>query len=192
MRVWAGAALSVLAAGARRVPALAGAILVSGCFSSLTAERPAEPPDGRVDALAVGEIRAPDVEHQRIARQIRRELVADVEASQAFARVLLPAPAVLPPRTVLLSGELLEAEDGSEALRFLIGPGVGAPRLRARYELHTADGLLLARFVQTAHSMDGAGYAAHWNPVYLDDIAADFAAETADAIVAWSKGGRLE
>ena len=81
---------------------------------------------------------------------------------------------------------------GSEALRFLAGYGVGSPTLRARFEISDPAGRVLASFEEDARSFDGTGYAAHWNPIEMEDLADDFAVETAEAIARWSRGEELD
>jgi hypothetical protein len=50
----------------------------------------------------------------------------------------------------------------------------------------------LAAFSQSARSFEGTGYAAHWSPVYLDDLVDDLAGRTAEAIVRWRRGRPLD
>jgi hypothetical protein len=80
--------------------------------------------------------------------------------------------------------------DGSEAVRFLVG--AGWPTLRARFEISDPTGRILAAFEEQARTFGGTGYAAHWNPVNTDQLADDFAAETAEAIARWSRGEELD
>jgi hypothetical protein len=80
--------------------------------------------------------------------------------------------------------------DGSEAVRFLVG--AGWPTLRARFEISDPTGRILAAFEEQARTFGGTGYAAHWNPVDMDELVAGFAIETAEAIVRWSRGDELD
>ena len=68
----------------------------------------------------------------------------------------------------------------------------GSPTLRARFEISDPGGRVLASFEEDAMSFDGTGYAAHWNPVDTDELVNDFAIETAEAIVRWSRGDELD
>ena len=179
----------------RRLLPILGAIALSGgtlgCSYSITPEA-VEPPPTKISTVAIGSIEAADPDRQRIARRFRRALANGLEDSEAFSRVLPTAPARLPADAVLVTGRFLEVNDGSEALRFLVGYGAGSPTLRARFEISDPTGRVLASFEEDARSYDGTGYAAHWNPVEVDDLADDFAVETAEAIARWSRGEELD
>jgi Domain of unknown function (DUF4410) len=179
----------------RRLLPILGAIALSGgalgCSHSITPEA-AEPPPTKISTVAIGLIEAADPDRQRIARRFRRALTAVLEDSEAFSRVLPTAPAQLPADAVLVTGRFLEVNDGSEVLRFLIGYGLGSPTLRAHFEISDPAGRVLASFEENARSFDGAGYAAHWNPIEMEDLAEDFAVETAEAIARWSRGEELD
>jgi hypothetical protein len=170
-----------------------GAIVLSSgasCCSFSIAPETIESPPPRISTVAIGSIEAADPDRQRIARRFRRALTAGLEDSEVFSRVLLTAPARLAEDAVLITGWLLEVKDGSEALRFLVG--AGWPTLRARFEISDPAGRVLASFEENAMSLDGMGYAAHWNPVDMDELVDGFAVETAAAIVRWSQGDELD
>ncbi len=118
----------------RRLLGILGAMALSsgalGCSFSITPEA-VEPPPTKISTVAIGSIEAADPDRQRIVRRFRRALAAGLEDSEAFSRVLSTAPAQLPADAVLVTGRFLEVKDGSEALRFLVGYGVGSPTLRA-------------------------------------------------------------
>jgi Domain of unknown function (DUF4410) len=179
----------------RRLLPILGAIALSGgalgCSHSITPEA-VEPPPTKISTVAIGLIEAADPDRQRIARRFRRALKAGLEDSEAFSRVLPTAPAQLPADAVLVTGRFLEVNDGSEALRFLVGYGLGSPTLRARFEISDPAGRVLASFEENARSFDGTGYGAHWNPIEMEDLAEDFAVETAEAIARWSRGEELD
>lgn len=162
-----------------------------GCSFSITPEA-VEPPPTKISAVAIGSIETADPDRQRVARRFRRSLMAGLEDSEAFSRVLSTVPAQLPEDAVLVTGRFLEVDDGSEALRFLVGAGAGAPSLRARFEISDPTGRVLVSFEEDAQSFDGTGYAAHWNPAGVDDLADDFAVETAEAIARWRRGEELD
>ncbi|MGE5442064.1 MAG: DUF4410 domain-containing protein [Bacteroidota bacterium] len=179
----------------RRLLGILGAMALSsgalGCSFSITPEA-VEPPPTKISTVAIGSIEAADPDRQRIVRRFRRALAAGLEDSEAFSRVLSTAPAQLPADAVLVTGRFLEVKDGPEALRFLVGYGVGSPTLRARFEISDLAGRVLASFEEDARSFDGTGYAARWNPVDTDDLADGFAVETAEAIARWSRGEELD
>jgi Domain of unknown function (DUF4410) len=163
-----------------------------GCSHSLTPASTVQAPDRPPTALAIGRITDDNPDQERFVRGYRRLLIAALEDSEAFPLVVSPAPSVLPSGAALLTGHFSRVSEGSETLRWLVGLGAGSPSLRARFEIHDAAGRRLAAFDQTARSFDGTGYAAHWNPVSTDDMAALFAVDTAAAVVAWSRGATLD
>ena len=171
--------------------ALFATLCGSGCSHSLSTQQQ-EPPPAKVTTVVIGAVVADDADHQREVRRFRRELAARLRDTGAFERVLSPAPPTLPAGALLVTGHIHRIGDGSETLRFAVGYGAGAPRLRARLEIHDAAGVRLAAFAQSARSFDGTGYAAHWNPAYLDDLVDDLAERTADAIVRWSRGRPID
>src|SRR5512132_3884064 len=109
---------------------------------------------------AIGSIEAADPDRQRIARRFRRALAHGLEDAEPFSRVLPTAPARFPAGAALVTGRFLEVNDGSEALRFLVGAGAGSTTLRARFEMSDPTGRVLASFEEDARSYDGTGYAA--------------------------------
>lgn len=164
---------------------------LAACSHSLSVQQQEAPPEGPT-VLVVGPIRADDDDHQREARRFRRALVERLRQADAFAQVLSSPPLTPPPGAVILTGQIHRIGDGSEALRFVVGYGAGAPRLRVRIAIHDSAGIRLAAFAEEDHSFDGTGYAAHWNPVYLDDLVDDLARRTAEAVVRWKQGRTLE
>lgn len=168
-----------------------GILGLAACSHSLSIQEEEAPPEGPT-ALVVGPIHADNDEHQREVRRFRRTLVEELRKADAFAQVLSSPPLTPPPGAVVLTGHIHRIGDGSEALRFVVGYGAGAPRLRIRIAIHDSAGVRLAAFAEEERSFDGTGYAAHWNPVYLDDLVDDLARRTAAAAVRWKEGRTLE
>jgi hypothetical protein len=177
----------------RCLPAVVLALVVAlgGCSHALSIQQQEAPP-ATVSVLAIGPIVADDANHRREVRRFQRALFERLHDSWAFERVLSPPPATLPQGAVVLTGHVHRIGDGAEALRFVGFSGVGAPRVRARFEIREDAGVRLAAFSQSVRSFEGTGYAAHWNPVYLDDVVDELAERTADAIVRWRHGESLQ
>lgn len=171
--------------------ALCAALLGAACSHSVSTlqEEPAPP---EIGAVVIGAVVADDDDHQREVRRFRRELAGHLQESEAFNRVLSVMPAKLPANAVVVTGHIHRIGDGSETLRFTVGYGAGAPRMRVRLHIHDVHGVRLAAFSQSARSFDGTGYSAHWDPVYLDDLVDDLAERSANAIVRWSQGETIE
>lgn len=163
----------------------------SGCSSIDPSSEQA--PGGPVREIAVGGFDSSDPDRQRIARHFRRELAARLRDSEAFEAVLLPPPPRLPAGAVLITGRMIDVSDGSDALRFLIGYGLGASSVRAQIELRDAGGQMLARFEDSARARDGSMSMTPWAAGSdADEVTAAMADGTADAIVRWSRGEGLE
>lgn len=165
---------------------LLGIIALAGCVHSRVVQQE-DPPQENVSTLVVGDVIADDANHEREVRLFRRLLIERLRRTGAFERVLTAPLQPLPPDAVTLTSHVHRIGDGSEALRFLAG-FAGAPRLRVRLAIHDAAGSRLAAFVEEAHNPDGTGYAAHWSPVYLDDVIADVAERAAADVVRWRQG----
>jgi hypothetical protein len=163
---------------------------VSGCSSiePMVEQEPA----GTVRSIAIGGFGSSDPDRQRIARHFRRELAVRLRESEAFESILLPPPPDLPADAVLVTGQLTDVSDGSDALRFLIGYGVGASSARARIELRSASGQTLVVFEDSARGVEGSSTLTSWVSSDADEVAALMAEGTADAIVRWSRGEGLE
>lgn len=169
---------------------LLASIALIGCAHSRAVQQEEAPP-ANLSTLAVGAFTADDADHEREVRRFRRTLIARLRQTGAFERVLPAEPAPLPPEAVLLAGHVHRIGDGSEALRLMVG-FAGAPRLRVRFTIEDAAGVRLAAFAEEAHSADGTGYAAHWNPTYLDDVVDDLAGRTAADVARWRQGKPLD
>jgi hypothetical protein len=151
-----------------------------------------QPPAGPVREIAVGGFDSSDPDRQRIARHFRRELAARLRDSEAFEAVLLPPPPRLPADAVLVTGRMTDVSDGSDALRFLIGGGLGASSVNARIELQDAAGQTLAVFEDSRHAAQSSLSMTPWAGTDADEVAAAMADGTAEAIIRWSKGEGLE
>lgn len=167
------------------------AVSAAGCSYSISTQQQESPP-AEATTIVVGEVRADDDDHQREVRRFRRQLIAALDSTGAFERVIAPAPATLPAGAVVVTGHIHRIGDGSEPLRFLLGSGAGAPRLRVRLQIHDATGVRLAAFAQSARSYSGTGFSGHFNPVYLDDLVDDLADRSAYSIVRWQDGRPID
>lgn len=173
------------------VVALVSALSCGGCSYSLSLQQQ-EPAPAKISTVVIGSMVADDADHQREVRRFRRTLALDLQETGAFENVITAPPALLPADAVLVTGHVHRIGDGSEALRFAVGSGAGAPRLRVRVQVYDAKGIRLAAFAQSARNFDGTGYSAHWNPIYLDDLVDELAAQTASAIVRWREGRPID
>jgi hypothetical protein len=173
------------------VLALLTALCGGGCSYSLSLQQQ-EPPPATVSTVVIGPVVADDADHQREVRRFRRVLADALRDAGGFDNVIAMTPAAVPSEAVLVTGHIHRIGDGSETLRFTVGYGAGAPRLRVRLAIYDGNGVRLAAFAQQARSFDGTGYSAHWDPVYLDDLVDELAQRSAVAIVRWREGRSIE
>ncbi len=174
---------------------VAAAGMTGGCGTDITAEREVPPP-GEIAVLVIGAIEADDPHWERVARQFRRALVEHLQERlderNSSIKVVSRRPARLAADATVVSGRFTDVDDGSEALRFLIGVGLGALGLEAHFEIRDANGALLAAFAEEATSRDGTGMGSHWSPIYTEDLVDGFANKASGAIDRWSRGEPLE
>jgi len=141
--------------------------------------------------IAVGDVTAKDVLWNSYSIELRRALIAGLIKSKKFAQVLDPAPQPLPPSTLLVTGQVTEADKGDAALRWIVGFGAGRAHITGDIQLSDAAGNAVAHFsTRKAYSggtgIGGAGL------VDMDDLANQAGEETAAAIAKWSETGKLE
>jgi hypothetical protein len=173
--------------------ALLAALLTALSACTTTTIKPAtvQKPAEHYQNIAVGEVAAKDVLWNAYAIQLRRGLIAALIKSKKFAQVLDPAPQPLPPSTVLVTGQVTEADKGDEALRWIIGFGAGRAHVTGDFQLVDGANNTIAHFsTRKAYSggagIGGAGF------VDMDDLAKQAGEETAAAIAKWSETGELE
>lgn len=128
---------------------------------------------------------ATQVEH------FRRGFVARLNETKAFANVINPAGAAPPADGITLSGKITEIDKGDKVARVLIGMGAGRERVNGLFEIADASGAVLARFENAKAYSGGAGIGG-FDMLDLDELMEKFGADTADAVVRWSKGQTLD
>jgi hypothetical protein len=180
-----------LARWCRQIAAGCLAAVVAAC-AGITIDPqtpPGAPPQARL--LVVGEIAAPSEATARPARRFRRDLARALAEEAPIAEVTTRVPATLPADALMISGRFEQIDSGNEFVRLAIGLGAGGPTLAGRFELTDAAGTPLLRFTQAAHPGGGSGWSAHWAPFDPDAAMAEFAADTAEVVIAWLEGRAL-
>ena len=172
--------------------AVAAAVCVLGaCTSDRTdpVVQTAPPPLGKTVAVAAFVPAEPA--WTRLARRLSRQLTEELSRTGKVTLITAqprPGPAQRP---LVLSGQLVAVDEGSEAARFLIGMGLGSPTLRAHVRVVDADGQPVLEFDQTRTSRAGSGLAAHWTPIDMDSEIDALAAATAATVARWLGGQTL-
>ena len=164
--------------------------LVSSCTSTIITPQVVQPAPRHYQTLAVGDIWAADTLWEGRLPFLRRALTERLREKGAFVEILDPAPDVLPPQTVLVTGQVTDVQKGNKALRLLIGFGAGAASAAGVFELSDDDGTTLARFASSKAYAGGAGIGG-FDLVDMDDLMQQLGKETADTIIRWTKGESL-
>jgi hypothetical protein len=175
-----------------RIAALA-VLLASVAACTTTTIKPAavQKPAEHYQNIAVGDVAAKDVLWNTYSIELRRGLIAGLTDSKKFAQVLDPAPQPLPPSTILVTGQVTEADKGDAALRWIVGFGAGRAHVTGDFQLADAAGNVVAHFTTRKAYSGGAGIGGA-GLVDMDDLAKQAGEETAAAIVKWSETGKLE
>lgn len=164
--------------------------LVSSCTSTIITPQVVQPAARHYQTLAVGDIWVADTLWEGRLPFLRRGLTERLREKGAFVEILDPAPEVLPPQTVLVTGQVTDVQKGNKALRLLIGFGAGAASASGVFELSDDDDTTLARFTSSKAYAGGAGIGG-FDLVDMDDLMQQLGKETADTIIRWTKGESL-
>jgi hypothetical protein len=174
---WVGLTLLLLSSGA----------CTTATVNTETVTKPAE----NYTSVALGAINAPDPVTASYVTFFREGFAKRIAEVKSFDTVVDPAPAEIPPATLLVSGDITEADKGSEALRFVIGFGAGRARVSGKFKIDGAHQTQLAEFELKKAYSGGLGIG---GPDFLDfkDVIEKFGAETADVVTRWSRGKDLD
>jgi hypothetical protein len=140
--------------------------------------------------LAVGEIGTVDVLWESDLPLLRRSLKERLQEEGEFATIIDPAPAHLPPNTLLVTGQITKVEKGNPGLRLLIGFGAGAASISGNFALYDVTGTQLATFQSHKSYAGGVGIGGA-DLLDMSHLMQKLGKETADAIIRWTKGEPL-
>ena len=138
--------------------------------------------------LVIGEIAAEDPEARRLARHLRVALIDRLVRAETFSVVYDRGRPHVDGPVLMLVGEILEADRGSDAWRFILGSGIGRPRLAASFDVTDPTGAVRVAFAVESDDPGPSGLAGHWSPLSMDELARDVGRSTADAIIRWRRG----
>jgi len=112
-----------------------------------------------------------------------REWIARNRSDWAFASLDDRQPPIpLPPGSVILTGTITSISYGIPALRFFVGMGAGQEKVSGDFELHAADGRLLAKFHSRESYLGGFGIRG-LDLIGMDTLVRRFAETTAEKAV---------
>jgi hypothetical protein len=164
--------------------------LVTGCTTTTIRPIMAEKPAQTYSVVALGDIAVPDETAKLYVAFFRRGFSSQLKTLKGIDAVLDPAPGELPPTAILVSGQIVKVDRGNAALRWIIGFGAGRERTSGRFEIHDAQGRIVAQFDGAKAYSGGLGIGGA-NLVDMEDLMEKFGVETANAVWHWSNGQSL-
>lgn len=169
------------------IAALLSLLAVAGC-TTMTKQFIAPPPE-KTRLVAVGQINPMCTEWERDARRFERTLSAELRASGAFPEVRSSVARTLPPDTLVISGEVIDAYGGSDFQQAIFG--LGGPS--ATVEVRVSDGNDRVLLVFDSSSLIARKNfdVNSWSPLDVHNLMDDLAADAADSIIRWSKGEKV-
>lgn len=139
--------------------------------------------------VVVGDIMPLYPEWKRFVRFYKEGLAQKLRESEAFDRVLHPAPVTLPPDAIVVEGVIDGVDEGSEFMRILIANNASRARVRGQFRVvDGADGML-AEFRQERVS---SGSNVHDEQIYVEDLVGQFGRDTGVVVIRWSRGQDLK
>lgn len=180
----------MVAGSMRLVIILATVLAVAGCETQESKPQVHAGPVAPKRILVVGDITAKHPEWERLLRFYRKALIQRLKESSAFRSVRYPAPTPAPSESVILAGQIDQVDEGSEFARIMVGflfPSAGSAVVAGRFEIRDGAGEILAEFEQEKSSRGGIDTDAHFDQVYLEDLAAEFAHDTANTVIGWAR-----
>ena len=139
--------------------------------------------------VLVGDITVQHPEWERLLRIYRTALIQLLEESGEFRSVHYPAPTPAPSGSVIVAGQIDQVDEGSEFMRITVGslfPSAGRAAVAGRFEIRDGAGEILAEFEQETASRGGLDTDGHFDQVYLEDLVAEFARDTANSVIHWA------
>ena len=137
----------------------------------------------------VGEITANDELWHAYTIEARRQLISELNESQAFSQILESAP---PPggHAVIVTGQITAVDKGSMAARMLVGLGAGRAHITAEFQLKDSSGASLGTYSVRKTYAGGAGIGGI-GFLDMDDLAQKLGNEAADSLADWAKTGQF-
>jgi hypothetical protein len=177
---------------------LAAAMWLTGCTSADLRSQP--PPNAEVRLVIVEPIIADKPEWQRLARRLRRQLIAELATKPQFAAVskdiaLLSPVEAAGGEIALIRGRIAALDAGLDLISVAFGDvGWGGAELTVAFQIRDRADRPAVEFTQTVSAAEplaeatiiGTIFSPHFQPLYGDDLADALAAEVADAIAEWA------
>jgi hypothetical protein len=142
----------------RRSSLLFVALLLTGCtFAAVQPQMVVLPPTGVPKVLVLTDLQIKDELWGPHKIQFRRSVQEWIKRNGGFESVLTERPAMLGNDAIVLVGTLTEVDEGSTALRWIVGFGAGQAKVKGEFEIQSPTGATLARFSARESYLGGAG-----------------------------------
>jgi hypothetical protein len=172
---------------------LAVLIALAGCagtFGAVTPQGAAAPPPARARVLVLGEIRTHDPAWDAYRPHFIRGLRDWAEKSGAFEQVLSEGTAASA-EAVVVTGTLTEIDEGSAAMRWLVGMGAGQAKAKGEFQLRALDGAVLASFTARRSYLGGMGIGGA-GFLDMEELVARLGATVAESSAKWLRGEPID
>ena len=141
--------------------------------------------------MALGQLTATNDTWQASLPYFRLGFTQRLRELKGFDTIVDTTTTPPPSGAIVVSGQVLEMSEGSRAARLLIGFGAGSARLRASFEFHDAAGKVLAQFEGNKSYAGDLGIGGV-DAADMNTLMSQFGAQTAQAVLRWSRGPSLE
>ena len=181
--------MSVRGFGFPVVVSLLVALAAAGCQTRTVAPAADRAVKRSYTTVVVGDITPLYPEWKRLVRFYKEGLAQKLTESEAFDRVLYPAPVSLPADAIVVEGVIDGVDEGSEFIRMLIANNASRATVQGQFRVVDGSDRMLAEFRQERVS-DGS--TVHDDQIYVEDLAGQFGRDTAAVVIRWSRGQELE
>lgn len=164
----------------------------AGCtFGGVTPISVKPPPPARPTTLILGEIQVANPAWTSAPMHFRGRAYDWLTKNPSFDKVLTDAPAEPIATSITLTGTITELDEGSAALRFLVGMGAGQAQVKGEFRIVAPDGVELVRFQARRSYLGGAGIGGA-GLLDMDDLIRRLGESVAEMTVNWSRGEPLD
>jgi hypothetical protein len=169
----------------------AGMLWLGGCTTSTITPQAVQKPAQAYKEIALGDVTVDDKIWEPQIEHFRRGFIARLKETNAFATVSDKVPTPIPADEIAVNGRITEIDKGSRALRVIIGMGAGRARVQGDFQIDDPSGAKVVSFTSAKAYSGGAGIGG-FDMLDIDDLMEKFGADTADAVVHWSKGEPID
>ncbi|HUK60518.1 MAG TPA: DUF4410 domain-containing protein [Stellaceae bacterium] len=166
---------------------LAPALLVGACTTTTVTPLQVQHPTKTFSSVEIGAVQVSDSVWQPEIPHFQHGFLNRLQEQHVLQTVVASAGTQVPADVIVLSGNITTVDKGSKVARLLIGFGAGAAHIEGQFQITDASGVVLAQFENAKSYAGGAGIGGA-DFLDMDDLMEKFGADTADAVIAWSKG----